>query len=536
MDDGDRFERWGGDIDFNESVPTASDTTDRPRWDPTPPPRWNRNRIAVVVGGALLATIIGVGGVIGGMALVRSDEPGPGTRDPAEAPDGGEAVVPPSELDFYAVDGTLGMVRRISAASDGSFYALSTAPGTAIDWPPPQAIYSSTDGENWDFVVLGNDIGGSDMAVRGDTIYLIGTAPGFGGFGEPPVVVINSSRDAGMSWDQIPLPTAATPPAEAGDVGWTEMSMHVASSAAGLVAVVQTNFWLDFRRLVPEEFLVGEVDVRPTEEGVRVIDYSIMSRLEQECSAEGGFPEGDVDLDTVPEPCRKLMTGDVEESVVATLTWEELGLEDGQPVFSEVFYSADGETWESVESPFAAGQTLASLYATASGFVASQWSDTGTNTIWYSSNGRTWEATSLSGFEWIVAAGTVEGREVILGNSRSHAVVAWADGAGGWTEIDLSNDVAGVAGTSWVGSGAVGPLGVVAIVTAEGAIGGNTQGTMLLHGTSPDAWNLVPLDTISGGDWGYSDWAAVGREQALIRYVEGGGPQEVNLQLVGLAG
>jgi hypothetical protein len=537
MDEGGGFERWGGDVDFNDLAAGGPDASESPQWEPTPPPRWSGRRIGLIVAGAVLATVAGVGGVLGVMRLVRSDETGSVTGDPAATSEtSGDVVVLPSELDWYAVDGTLGFARRVASAPDGAFYALSTAPGPAIDWPPPQAIYSSVDGENWDFVVLADDIGGKDMAIRGDTVYLIGTAPGFGGFGEPPVVVINSSRDGGSSWDQVPLPTAAVPPPNAGDVGWTEISMHIASSTAGVVAVVQTNFWIDFWQLVPEEILVGEVDVRPTEEGVRVIDYSIVFQLEQQCEAEGGFPEGDADLETVPESCRKLMTGDIEESVVATLTWEELGLEDGQPVFSEVFYSVDGQAWEAVESPFAAGQLLASLHATADGFVASQWSEVGGNTIWYSPDGRTWEDTSLAGFEWIVAAGSVQGQDVILGNARGRAVVAWADGSGGWTEVDLSNEVVGIDGSSWIGAGAVGPLGVIALLNSEGADGVQPSRPMLLHGTSLDEWNTIPLDTLTGGGWGYSDWAAVGREQVLVRYVEGGGPRDVNLQLVGLTG
>jgi hypothetical protein len=383
--------------------------------------------------------------------------------------------------------------------------------------------------------VLADDIGGSDMAIRGDTIYLIGTAPGFGEFGEPPVVVINRSDDGGFTWDQVPLPTVAAPPPQAFDGGWTETSLHVASSGPGLVAVVQTNFWIDFWQLVPKEILVGEVDVRPTADGVEVIDYSIMFELEQECEAAGGFGDGTIDVDELPEPCAKLMTGDVEESIVATLTWEELGIDGGQPVFSEVFVSADGAEWEAVESPFTAGRTLASLYATAHGFVASQWGDVGGNRVYYSEDGRTWEETSLAGFEWIVSAGSVGGSDVVLGNARGGVVVAWNDGAGGWTEVDLSGEVADAAGSSWISAGAVGPLGVVALIESEGE-GIQPQSPTLLHGTGPDDWEAVPLDTLAGGGWGYSDWAAVGAEQVLMRYVQSGQGQDVNLQLVGLPG
>ena len=536
------FERWGGDIDFNNWTPDRPNATqESPQWEPTPPPRWGVRRIALTIAAALVATLVGVGGVLAIVNVVGDDAP-TDTVDADGVVAGGDVgadappVAVPADLEWYAVDGTVGFVNRIAAAGDGSFYALSTAPGRAFDWPPAQAIYHTVDGEAWDFAILADDIGSADMAVLGDTLYHIGTAPGFGGFGEPPGVVISASTDAGLSWSQTSLPLEAQPPVGGGDVGWTETSMHVASSASGLVAVVQTNFWIDFRQLVPVEALDDAYDVQPTETGVNVIDYSIYGQLEQECEAAGGFRE-DVAVEEMPEPCRQLFTGDVEAAVVATFTWQELGLEDGQPVFSEVFFSEDGETWEPVDSPFDAGRTLASLHATSRGFIASQWGEVGGHRVWVSPDGRTWEsADDLPPFEWIVAAGTVGGRDVILGSAAARGVAVWSDGEGGWTEIDLATAVdAPVAGQTWLSAGAVGPLGVVAVFQTEGRAG-DVTGPGLLHGAGPEDWNWVSLEGLIGQQVGFSDWVAVGREQVLARFVESGAQQPVNLQLIGLPG
>jgi hypothetical protein len=540
MDSDGGFERWGGDIDFNDwSPPTQAQVDEGPRWEPTPPSRWGARRIALVLGGALVATLIGVGGVLAVVNLAGGDDPeaGAGDAQGALGPDADAPIVAlPADLEWYAVDGTLGFVNRIAGASDGSFYALSTAPGRNFDWPPTQAIYHTVDGEAWDFAILADDIGSSDMAVLGDTLYLIGTAPGFGGSGDAPAVVVSASSDAGVTWDQQSLPIEAQPPVGAGDVGWTESSMHVAASSSGLVAVVQTNFWVDFRRLVPPEALGDGSDVQPTETGVNVIDYSLFEQLQRECDEAGGFRD-DLDVEEMPEPCRQLFTGDIEGAVVATFTWEELGLEGGQPVFSEVFFSEDGETWEPVASPFRAGRTLASLHATSQGFIGTQWGDVGGHEVWVSPDGRTWEAAEgLPAFDWIVGAGTVGGRDVILGSALGHAVAAWSDGFGAWQEVDVATAIdAPIAGQTWMSAGAVGPLGVVAVLQSDGGAG-NAGGPGLIHGTGPEDWAWVPLDGLISQQFGFSDWVAVGRDQILARFVESGAQQPVNLQLIGLPG
>lgn len=551
MDADGGSERWGGDIDFNEWSPAEPTTGDGPRWEPTPPSRWSGRRIGWIVGGALAATLIGVGGVLGLLALVGGDEDpggsiasGPTTQDGGTAAVGGggaDAPPPadPASLEWYAVDGTLGFVERIALAPDGTMYALSTAPGRGLNvWPPPKAIYQSVDGEAWDFAVLADDISGADMALLGDTIYLIGTAPSIGGgFDEVPVIVVNSSTDGGVSWDQQSLPTVAAPPAVPTD-GWTDTSMHIAASSGGMVAVVQTNFWIDYWSLVPQELLNEFNDVVATETGVDIVDYSIFNQLEEECAAAGGFGGGSGDgfgeEEEVPEPCRRLMEGDVEPAVVESLTWEDLGVEGGQPSFSEIFVSSDGAQWEAIESPFDPTERLAQLYSTGSGYIAAQWGRFGGNRIWLSPDGRTWEkAADFPALDWVAAAGSVGGDAVVLGSSQGQPVAVWADGPD-WETLNISSQLEElpVGRQMWLSAGAVGPMGVVAILHSEGE-GVGPAGPTLLHGTAPDMWNQIPLDGLVGQGFGYSDWAVVGPSQILARYVESGPQGEINLQLIG---
>ena len=524
-------ERWGGDVDFNDWTPDPElDDRAGPRWEPTPPPRWNRKKIALTFGAGLFAALIGLGGVLAFTSFIRGDDGTiDGTGDTPVAP-----VAVPVSLDWYAVDGTLAYVDRITASSDGSFYALSSAPGRGFDvWPPVRAVYHSVDGETWDFAVLDGEIGAKDLAERNGILYLIGTAPSVGGFGDAPTVVVSASADAGITWDQSSLPTVAAPPQGVGDVGGTEMSLHLATSGSGLVAVVQTNFWIDFWQLVPPEALGEGRDVRPTGDGVEIIDYAVFEQLDLECAAAGGFDDS-VAVEDLPEPCRQLATGEVEGAVVDTLTWEELGLAGGQPVFSEVFLSADGDSWEAIDSPFNAGRTMSGLYPLANGYVATQWSEFGGVDIWTSSDGRTWEvATGVPSFDWVIAAGTVGADDVILGSVRGSVAAAWSDGGGGWGEvaIPMMLDPAPPQST-WPSAGAVGPLGVFVVLQSDGEFG--PVGPGIVHGTAADDWDWVPLDTLSTGGLGFSDWVAVGRDQVIARFVESGGQQPVNLQLIGL--
>jgi len=540
MDADGGSERWGGDIDFNEWSSTEP-AGDGPRWESTPPSRWTGKRIGWVIGGALIATLLGVGGVLGVLALIGDDSaPGdtvsPGASgDPSVASDAPPAVAP-DDLEWFAIDGTLGFVQRIATASDGSVYALSTAPGAGFDvWPPVRAIYHTVDGEAWDFAILAEDISGSDMAISGDTIYLIGTAPGLGGFGDPPVVVINSSNDGGATWEQQSLPTVATPP-EVPTEGWTDTSMHVAASSNGLVAVVQTNFWIDYWSLVPQEFLTEFNDIVATETGVDIVDYSIFNQLEEECAAAGGFGDefGEEAAEDMPEPCRQLMEGDLEPEVVNSLTWEDLGVDGGQPSFSEIFVSPDGVVWEAVDSPLDPTQRLGGLFSTGRGYIATQWGRFGGNNLWISDDGRTWEpAEGFPALDWVAAAGSVGGHDVVLGSQLGKAVALWSDGAGSWESVDIAAQVEEVPGgqNTWLSAGAVGPLGVVAVIQSEGEGGPGTPG--LLHGTARDEWSWIPLGDLVGQGWGYSDWVAVGTDYVLARYVEEGRQGPINLQLIG---
>ena len=524
-----------------------------PAWESDVEERDAKRRKMMMFGGATAAVLVGFVGlyallnwVAGG--LTGTDDPPQATRNgegSTVAVDPGGGVVAPapapavnaSDLEWFAVESTVGFAQRTFVDDDGVFYALSTAPGRNFNWPPPKAIYTSTDGEFWDVIPLDDAQSAHDMAMRSGTIYLIGTSPANQDFLEPPEVVLSTSGDGGESWDQTLLETAAAPPNGA-PVQWSNISMRLGTTADAVVAVVQSQFFLDYRRMVPNEFVGDGFDYAPTPDGVNVIDYMLIEQLYMQC--EGEMEQVGGDMDAISDECRQLFEGgdnEMDAATVGFVSWEEMGLEDGSPpVFSELFVSTDGVTFEAVESPFQPGADVHGFYSTDNGIVAIEGGQMG-QSVWRSQDGRTWEQEdALQAFDWITTAGTVEGRLVVVGQSRNGGQVAWENEAGEFDLVDM-NEVMGVpAGlgehSGWLSAASVGPMGVVTIFQRfdERA---EREFTEVAIASDAETWSTVPLDAITGVSEGYSDWVAVGPTSIIIRYQSWNAVRPLNLQVIG---
>jgi hypothetical protein len=472
-------------------VPSAKP---EPRWESDVEEREARRRKMFVFGSAAVAVLFGFVGLYAGLSWIAgslTDDPTP--EDQGVGPRGGGVAVAPEpadpaidvapaqiatadELDWYAIEAPLGHSERLFATASGAFYALSTVPGQNVNWPPPKAIYKSGDGENWEIIPLDNDNSANDMAADRGSLYLIGTAPGTGNSDEPAQIVVSASQDEGENWSTTLLPTVAAPPGGA-PIEWTNLTTTIAASDEAVVAVVQSQFFLDYRQIVPTEF-AGEYGYSPRAEGVDVIDHRLLDQMYMNCEREMEAAGGD--FSGVSEDCRRLFEeGDESFGSIAFITWEEMGLpEGGEPVFSEMFVTTDGITFEAVESPFTAGSEVSGLFGLPDGFLGVE-SDRGRTVVWRSDDGRTWEqAAGMPDFGWVTNAGAFGDRAVVMGQApQGDSMVAW----------------------------------------------------------SSEDWSLIPIDEITGMSGGYSNWVAVGNDRILVRYDVYTEFRPLSLQVMGVA-
>lgn len=527
---------------------------EEPMWESDVEEREAKKRRMMFFGGSAVAVLVGFVGlyaalswVAGGLTSDPDPAPLPGTATVGSDEVPGDVGAPPpaidvadvagaEDLEWYAIEAPLAFAERLYTSEAGAFYALSTVPGFVNTWPIPKAIYKSLDGENWDMIALDETISGNDMAGWGNSLYLIGTAPSNQNIVEKPEVLVSATSDDGETWTQTLLPTIADKPAAA-TIEWANVTTRIAAGADTIIAAVHSQFFLDYRQMVPPDFRGNDYGYNPTADGVNVIDYRAMEEAHMRCENEMGRADGEED--ELSDECRALlMEGDESIGAIGFVTWEEMGLEaGGEPVFAELFISSDGETFESIDSPFEPGSDLQSLYGTPGGYVAIEWSGRGQR-LWTSPDGRTWESNAdLDEFDWITNAGAIDGRTVMIGQTRNGAGVAWQNEAGGWDVIDLSS-VLGPAPAEgrWASSGAVGPMGVVLVLQSWDELT-QRESAQVVFGTDSETWSVIPVEEVTGMTGGYSSWAAVGADRILVHYqaMNLGRGEPLNLQVMGVA-
>ncbi|MEO6627134.1 MAG: hypothetical protein ABIP03_01050 [Aquihabitans sp.] len=117
----------------------------------------------------------------------------------------GSAVVE-STFDWTVVNPNQGLGSSDSTvAVGGALYSLSTAPGTSgndSQGNQPKRLYRSVDGNNWSGTDLPEHLWAAGLAVKGDQLYAVGTAPAGGG----TVALKVASSAAGSAWTQSDLP------------------------------------------------------------------------------------------------------------------------------------------------------------------------------------------------------------------------------------------------------------------------------------------------------------------------------------------
>ncbi len=480
--------------------------------------RRRRVRSRIAVAGVTVSVVVVA--AVGAFALVdRDDETIVQVGSPAGdgVGEGLDSTAVESALEWReaapdSAASAIGYVNGVEG-SDGALYAVSTEPGRfdyseANPQGPGQALYRSTDGGvNWEPVSSNADLWIADLDASADRIYAVGTAPAQAGTtptARTGDLVVASSTDGGTTWTNALLPLDVVPDHSVSGV----YGAQVVVGPAGVVTAVPTTVQRDMEALVPG------VDLRwgwqPTDTGLAVYgepeDFDASSRLDwcpqewvlegpsDEPNGTGGYfrcvhPETD---DASFEFGAGLVIGSI---VAAEYTWADLGLESYADLVSttvQMFFSADGSTFEAVAIPAGVGiNGSIELVTTETGFLAAvnsyatPESTVADSALLRSGDGRSWTATAppASGGGYPAAFGVIGDRIVWVSTDFAgrSVIESTADGTT-WDAIELSSDIAGLIESQlestsiqvWIERAAVGSGGAAVVLsvvetTQEGA-------------------------------------------------------------------
>lgn len=410
----------------------------------------------------------------------------------------------------------------------GPVYALSTAAGQTDfgkNYRQNSVVWRSDDGVEWSAAsALGDDLYLSDLATRDSRVYAVGTGPATAAVGAKGVVdlMVGWSDDGAKSFqrNRLPLDTAAIA-AKSIRSGVTDT--EVATGPTGTVAVAKLYSTLNVRALLPAGVTApngwttsatgvdllgpGTAPACPATEGQGATATTVVPR--------GGDPRpGEIEPTWCGDENGMTAQFGPQEGrgVTASYTWAQLGVDGdllravlGQPV---AFFAPAGSTaFERVELPGLSGISPGPVVLESGdeGFdllVGSGGAKPGdprstTMTVLHSDDGRAWTdaGQALGGLGWSVAAGRLNGRLTVVGDSEAGAVVVRSDGAGGWTTSPLSAavDPDTIAGRFHVYAAGVGPLGIVVV----GATAPEVQGR---NDVNPPVRLLVSRDGVTWSD------------------------------------
>lgn len=412
-------------------------------------------------------------------------------------------------VDWHLADTTLSNLYSAGwpgtiLVSDGTFYALSTAPGKA---DPAPTVYASDDGVSWSLSSVRDGIWISDLDANAGSLYAIGTAPGANDDWTGQLEVFAGvSTDEGESWSTASLPVTATAPEGYGNLLFRSVGTRVAAGPGGVVGVVQTRYGLDYSQFVPEEYRGDDFGAGRTGGGIAVVDWTEHAEFAEACEQAmvDSEPEGDR-----PAECESLSGAVPDPATVFTATWGELGVEAPNDRYSELFLSDNGIDFEAVPSPFA-GTEIIDLVATSDGFIGVEYAgETGAGRylFWSSTDGRAWQQMAAPGdLASLAQIGAVDGELVLFGHTGdAHELTMFtsADGGATWQSADLLSVLGLGTGLDekyvWASAADIGPDGVMLSLFSDPA------GTARLY-VSADLtdWSELSLEGIhSAGDGTY---------------------------------
>lgn len=415
-------------------------------------------------------------------------------------------------------------------AIGGTLYALSTAPGPSDPFartPPPQVLYRSTDGVDWTPVDRNGGVSFlADLSTRGERLYGVGTttASVVTTTGKDVAdVSIHWTDDGARSWHRTML--AIDVAAIAAKSTSVQMgSMSIAAGEKGVVVVAGVTALLDLTTVLPagvsapNGWAVGDGGVDILGAG-SACPSGTTSALPGRSTGPpttvrpvaGGAGPGQVGVRACyrSDGTQVLVTPQEMYGVTRSFTWTDLGI--GGDLLRAVkgvplaFWSADGTSFERVDAPLA-GLSSAQVTTAGGGFVivAQENVPGASKTVALrSADGRKWSPSGATAGRLLGSSiGEVGGRAAILGNSDEGPTVAFLEG-GGWRTgslADLVDPPAAEKHSSSVAAGAVGPLGIVAVVQVRADHKGDAGVAYhLMFSRDGQTWSSTPLaDLIDG--------------------------------------
>ncbi len=461
---------------------------------------------------------------VGGLAVAAVNLRPESTNEVVVAAGGAEQVGSPGplSLEWRAVDAAVDWPTASFVAADGYRYALSTAPGTRysdaagdVYTPVPQAIYRTSDGENWDVVAQDGPHLGT-LAERDGVLYAVSTSTDASG---AVVSQVLSSTD-GSTWSAADVALDFTPDGDPNGLlypaGTPSLSLAVGDDQ--LIASAVRYRWFDDQKLaaylgVTAPSAYSElIDDGSGETKVVLRDYTecdaAWQRLESTATTTSptsaaddasGTSAGDVALerDGTPSACLDL-------PIVAESSLTDLGIV-GDLVESRAAVSTDGSTWAPIEVPGA------SIWFAGGQFLTATYGNFGVADLYRSSDGVAWSPVDTGAADSIEILGT--SKDLLVGRAYHEdtgvaTLALSSDGGATWRELDASDVSPGTDSTSFFSSMAAGDLGIVVAFAGDGDSYSPQSWTIA---TSADGvtWTSLPASDVEGLDSGYPGWAFV---------------------------
>lgn len=302
-------------------------------------------------------------------------------------------------------------------SDEGQLVQITTQPGVKWeDMPPEGPTYvvtvSTSDGVT-ESNPLPKGMSPTSASYYEGVLYTVTTSPKNVNNGND--VIVNTSTDKGKSWSSTSIDLGPVPNPELNNV-WHDA--QVTANEVGVLLSVRSNYWIDYAKLLPQySYEEGNFEIRPTEAGLEVRDWTAQSELSEaqaiECdSIMEGVESPTEEQFAEMEKCWESMEQLPEPEVIDSFSWEELGIEP-TPSNGEInmFFSPDGNNFEQVTPPSENSSNYVAVNDT--GFLTQSYSNYGyedcgygcepthgefeePSPIWYlSSDGRTWNEVAV---------------------------------------------------------------------------------------------------------------------------------------------